>query len=88
MADFTDKPGKVWLLDITFGDVERVRAHVSGVDGKPLDLLEIAEGGNFSPISGSVRKVIEVVFWLLYPALQDESRKTNQQDVFDWFACF
>ena len=86
MADFTDKPGKVWLLDITFGDVERVRAHVSGVDGKPLDLLEIAEGGDFSPISGSVRKVIEVVFWLLYPALQDESRKTNQQDTFDWFA--
>lgn len=65
MATFTDSKGLQWSLDIKVRDIERVKAHVKGNGGKPVDLLEIAEKGDFSAVSGSVQTVLQVVFWLL-----------------------
>lgn len=65
MAIFTDSKGLQWSLEIKVRDIERVKAHVSGINGKPVDLLEIAEKGDFSAVSGSVQTVLQVVFWLL-----------------------
>lgn len=65
MATFTDSKGLQWSLEIKVRDIERVKAHVKGVNGQPVDLLDIAEKGDFSTISGSVQTVLQVVFWLL-----------------------
>lgn len=85
MGSFTDNAGTVWNIKITYSDVERVKNHVLGADGKPLDLFDIAERGDFSGISGSVRKVIEVVFWLCYSKISEQSGKTVPQECMDWF---
>ena len=71
MTNFTDNRGEVWTIDITYADVERVKQHMTGADGKPLDLLEIAEQGDFSPISGNVRRVLDTVFWLCLEQIQE-----------------
>ncbi len=65
MATFTDSKGLEWPIEIKVRDVERVKAHVKGVNGQPVDLLAIAEKGDFSAVSGSVQTVLQVVFWLL-----------------------
>ena len=65
MAIFTDSKGLQWSLEIKVRDIERVKAHVKGVNGQPVDLLDVAEKGDFSAISGSVQTVLQVVFWLL-----------------------
>ena len=72
-------------MHITYAAVERVKAHVTGNDGKPLDLLDIAERGDFSAISGSIRKVIEVVFWLRYPELKEQFNEGDPQKLADKF---
>lgn len=65
MATFTDNTGMEWSLNIKVSDIERVKSHVKGVGGKPVDLLEVAEKGDFSAISGSVQTILNVIFWLL-----------------------
>lgn len=65
MATFTDSTGMQWNLDIKVRDIERVKAHVKGVNGAPVDLLGVAEKGDFSAVSGSVQTILQVVFWLL-----------------------
>lgn len=85
MTEFKDKNGDMWVLDITFADVERVKKHVTGADGKPLELLEIAEQGDFSPISGSVRRVLDTVFWLLFPEIQTRFGSGTPQELADRF---
>lgn len=65
MTKFTDNTGYEWVLDIKVRDIERVKAHVTGINGKPVDLLEIAEKGDFSSVSGSVQIILKVIFWLL-----------------------
>ncbi len=72
MSFFRDKDKNVWNIHITFADVERVKSHVVGNDEKPLDLLDIAERGDFSAVSGSIRKIIDVVFWILYPSIVEK----------------
>ena len=66
MATFTDNKGLPWTIDIKVRDIERVKAHVRGVNGQPVDLLAVAEKGDFSAISGTVQTVLDVVFWLLF----------------------
>lgn len=66
MPRFTDNTGLAWPIEIKVRDVERVKAHVTGVNGKPVDLLAVAEKGDFSAISGSVEVVLKVVFWLCF----------------------
>ena len=66
MATFTDNTGMEWNLDIKVRDIERVKAHVKGVNGNPVDLLDVAEKGDFSAISGSVQTILQVVFWLIF----------------------
>ena len=65
MTKFVDNTGYEWVLDIKVRDIERVKAHVTGINGKPVDLLEIAEKGDFSSVSGSVQIILKVIFWLL-----------------------
>ena len=65
MTKFVDNTGYEWSLDIKVRDIERVKAHVTGINGKPVDLLEIAEKGDFSSVSGSVQIILKVIFWLL-----------------------
>lgn len=66
MASFTDNRGLVWPLEIKVRDIERVKSHVRGVNGQPVDLLAVAEKGDFSTISGSVQTILQVVFWLCF----------------------
>lgn len=66
MAQFTDNTGFAWPLEIKVRDIERVKSYVKGVNGKPVDLLDVAEKGDFSAISGSVQTILQVVFWLCF----------------------
>lgn len=68
---FTDSKGNLWLLEITTRDVDRVRSHVVGTNGKPVDLFEVAERGDFSTISDSTQVVINVIFWLCFEQVME-----------------
>lgn len=63
-STFTDNTNYNWDIHITTAGVERVKAHVIGVNGQPVDLFAIAEAGDFSAISGRLQIVLQVVFWL------------------------
>lgn len=71
MASFTDNKGQHWPIEIKVRDIERVKAHVKGYNGQPVDLLAVAEKGDFSAISGRVQTVLDVVFWLLLDDIMD-----------------
>lgn len=71
MATFTDNKGKQWLVEIKVRDIERVKAHVKGFNGQPVDLLDVAEKGDFSAISGRVQQVLDVVFWLCFDEIME-----------------
>lgn len=66
MTTFKDSKGLEWSIEIKVRDIERVKAHVTGVNGQPVDLLDIAEKGDFSAVSGSLQTVLQVVFWLCF----------------------
>ncbi|MBR0193349.1 MAG: hypothetical protein IJQ31_14915 [Thermoguttaceae bacterium] len=66
MPQFKDNTGLAWPIEIKVRDVERIKAHVTGANGQPVDLLAVAEQGDFSAISGSVEVVLKVVFWLCF----------------------
>lgn len=81
MTKFTDNTGYEWVLDIKVRDIERVKAHVTGINGKPVDLLEIAEKGDFSSVSGSVQIILKVIFWLLLDdIMQNFDRESWDRD--------
>lgn len=63
---FKDKFGADWTIEIVVSDVERVRKRVINKDGKPVDLLDMTEKGDFSAILADSRIFPTVVFWLLY----------------------
>lgn len=65
-----DKPtitidGKTYSLHITYADVLRVRQLCN------VDLLTIADTGDFSVVNRSIEKVVNVVFCLLHQPLLD-----------------
>lgn len=68
-AIFTDAKGDSWHIHITFGDIMRVKKHVKGADGKPLDLCFIAETGDFRQVTDHVEVICQCVFWLLYDSV-------------------
>ena len=69
MTTFKDSQGETWTMNITFADVQQVRENVIDTNGEPVDLLKIAEKGDFSSVSGSVQVVLNTVFWLVFPQL-------------------
>ena len=57
--------GHTYSLHITYSDVLRVRQLCN------VDLLSIADTGDFSVVNRSIEKVVNVVFCLLHQPLQD-----------------
>lgn len=68
-AMFTDAKGDSWHIAITFGDIMRVKKHVKGADGKPLDLCYIAEIGDFKQVTDHIEVIVQCVYWLLQPSI-------------------
>lgn len=83
-ASFTNTGGEYWQINITYGDIVRVRQHVQGADGKPLDLCYIAETGNFRQVVDHIDVVVKCVYWLLYPQLK-ESYGMDGLELQEWF---
>ena len=83
-ASFTNTGNEYWHIAITYGDILRVREHVSGVDGKPLDLCYIAETGDFRQVIDHIDVVVKCVYWLLYPQLK-ESYGMDGLELQEWF---
>ena len=83
-ASFTNNGGEYWQINITYGDIIRVRQHVMGVDGKPLDLCYIAETGDFRQVTDHINIVVKCVYWLLYPQLK-ESYVMDGVELQEWF---
>ena len=83
-ATFTDCEGASWHIAIKYGDIQRVRRHVTGADGKPLDLCYIAEVGDFRQVIDHIDLITQAVYWLLQPAITEYSGKSGQ-DAQEWF---
>lgn len=83
-ATFTDCEGVSWHIAIKYGDIQRVRRHVTGADGKPLDLCYIAEVGDFKQVIDHIDLITQSVYWLLQPAIMEYSGKSGQ-DAQEWF---
>lgn len=83
-AFFVDKEGTPWHLHITFGDVLRVKEHVLGADGKPLDLCYIAETGNFRQVIDHIEIVVQCVYWLLEKAIHERTNAYSSYTM-EWF---
>ena len=83
-ATFTDCEGVSWHIAIKYGDIQRVRRHVTGADGKPLDLCYIAEVGDFRQVIDHIDLITQSVYWLLQPAIVEYSGLSGVQAQ-DWF---
>ena len=83
-ATFNDAEGVSWHIAIRYGDIQRVRRHVTGADGKPLDLCYIAEAGDFKQVIDRIDLIVQSTYWLLQPAIVEYSGKSGQ-DAQDWF---
>ena len=83
-ATFTDCEGAAWHIAIRYGDIQRVRRHVTGADGKPLDLCYIAEVGDFKQVINRIDLIVQSTYWLLQPSITEYSGKSGQ-DAQDWF---
>lgn len=83
-ATFNDAEGVSWHIAIKYGDIQRVRRHVTGADGKPLDLCYIAEVGDFKQVIDKIDLITQSVYWLLQPAITEYSGKSGQ-DAQEWF---
>lgn len=68
---FTDVNGTSWHLRLTTRDIDRVRDHVTNSNGQPVDLLDMAERGNFSSIINDMRLFPTIVFWLVQDQVAD-----------------
>lgn len=83
-ATFTDCEGAAWHIAIKYGDIQRVRRHVTGADGKPLDLCYIAEVGDFKQVIDRIDLIVQSTYWLLQPSITEYSGKSGQ-DAQEWF---
>ena len=83
-ATFTDCEDVSWHIAIRYGDIQRVRRHVTGADGKPLDLCYIAEVGDFKQVINRIDLIVQSTYWLLQPSITEYSGKSGQ-DAQDWF---
>lgn len=83
-ATFKDAEGVSWHIAIKYGDIQRVRRHVTGADGKQLDLCYIAETGDFRQVIDHIDLITQSVYWLLQTAITEYSGKSGQ-DAQEWF---
>lgn len=83
-ATFDDAEGVSWHIAIKYGDIQRVRRHVTGADGKPLDLCYIAEVGDFKQVIDHIDIICQCVYWLLQPAITEYSGLSGLQAQ-EWF---
>ena len=83
-AVFNDTDGVSWHIVIKYGDILRVRQHVTGADGKPLDLCYIAEVGDFRQVINHIDLITQSVYWLLQPAIVEYSGLSGLQAQ-EWF---
>ena len=83
-ATFKDCEGTSWHIAIKYGDIQRVRRHVTGADGKPLDLCYIAEVGDFKQVIDRIDLIVQSTYWLLQPSITEYSGKSGK-DAQDWF---
>ena len=83
-ATFTDCEGVAWHIAIKYGDIQRVKRHVTGADGKPLDLCYIAEVGDFKQVIDHIDLITQSVYWLLQPAITEFSGLSGLQAQ-EWF---
>lgn len=83
-AIFRDNTGTGWNVNITYGDIIRVKQHVQTTEGKPLDLCYIAESGDFTEVSSHIDVIAQCMFWLLYPLIAEYSGKSGIEAQ-DWF---
>ena len=83
-ATFTDAEDVSWHIAIKYGDIQRVRRHVTGADGKPLDLCYIAEVGDFKQVIDRIDLIVQSTYWLLQPAIVEYSGLSGVQAQ-DWF---
>ena len=83
-AYFVDTHGDSWHIDITYGDIRRVKEHVLGADGKPLDLCYIAETGDFRQVIDHIEIVVQCVYWLLERTIHDRTNDYGSYTM-EWF---
>ena len=83
-ATFTDCEGVSWHIAIKYGDIQRVKRHVTGADGKPLDLCYIAEVGDFKQVIDRIDLIVQSVYWLLQPSITEYSGLSGVQAQ-EWF---
>jgi len=83
-ATFKDAEGVSWHIAIKYGDIQRVRRHVTGADNKPLDLCYIAETGDFRQVTDHIDLITQSVYWLLQPAITEYSGLSGAQAQ-EWF---
>lgn len=83
-ATFYDSEGIGWHIEITYGDVCRVRKHVQGADNKPLDLCLIAETGDFRQVTDRIDVLVQCVYWLLSKDIKEYSGKSGIEAM-EWF---
>lgn len=68
---FKDDEGTPWTFRLTTRDIDRVRDHVKNKDGQPVDLLDMAERGDFSLLITDMRLFPTVCFWCLQSQVAD-----------------
>ena len=83
---FTDAKGDTWHIHITFGDIMRVKRHVKGSDGKPLDLCYIAETGDFRQVTDHIEVICQCVFWLLYDSICEYTGLTGMDAMEEFYS--
>lgn len=83
-AYFVDSQGDSWYIHITYGDIRRVKQHVLGTDGKPLDLCLIAEKGDFRQVKDRIEIIVQCVYWLLEDAIHERTDHYGSYTM-DWF---
>lgn len=77
VASFKDIYGIPFHLDIKMSDVERVRQLVRDVNGKEVDLLEMADTGNLYKLYSQHDTILRVVFVCL---LEDIQRTFDERE--------
>lgn len=64
MTSFTDNRNITFQLDVKHRDVLKIKAHLKDDEGKPLDLLELADVGALWKVFGSSQRMLDIVFLL------------------------
>ncbi len=86
MVSFADKNGKKWNLLVTYEIADRLEAFVEGPSGKGLNVFEIVEKGDFSPLK-RIKTLVATAFYMAY----DDIMRLFDQENFDreneiWYA--